>query len=248
MGRSLARSRSFADAYPRDSTLDRATRFTALIRAALSRDPDAEDWQALFVPYRDGRDTWVDVVDAVYASSHFTDGVVAGACNPLEPGYGFGTARGAGPPLDLRAYADVGASRTQAELQAEIDRVAAAGGGPVELAVGEVVRIGGAASRHQQLVVKSGVTLTTATAPTRAQYARMGRIVADGPDAKVCAEAACDNVAMVRVEPGGGVTNVWVEGDGLDADVYKVAAIESTGSTDARADEDPRQPRLRTRA
>ena len=39
---------------------------------------------------------------------------------------------------------------------------------------------------------------------------------------------------MVRVEPGGGVTNVWVEGDGLDADSYKVAAIESTGSTDAQ--------------
>ena len=94
MGRSLARSRGFAATYPDDSPLDQAQRFTALTRAALSRDPSRDDWNDFFVPYRDGG-TWLALVDAVYGSSEFEHDVVSDACNPLDPDYGFGTTRGA---------------------------------------------------------------------------------------------------------------------------------------------------------
>ncbi len=174
MGRSLARSRGFAATYPDDSPLDQAQRFTALTRAALSRDPGRDDWNDFFVPYRDGG-TWLALVDAVYGSSDFEHDVVSDACNPLDPDYGFGTTRGADRPLDLRDRAGLGASRTQVDVQHALDQVAASGGGTVALAPGEVIRVGGTATGNRQLVVPSGVTLTTDTAPSRQQYARMGR-------------------------------------------------------------------------
>jgi hypothetical protein len=152
----------------------------------------------------------------------------------LDPDYGFCTTRGADRALDLRDGAGVGASRSQVDVQRDLDRVGASGGGTVALAPGEVIRVGGTETGNRQLVVPSGVTLTTDSAPSRQQYARMGRVVPDGPDAKVCVDATCNDVAMVRVEAGGALTNVWVEGDGLDADQFKIAGVESSGSTDAQ--------------
>ncbi|MGH8976554.1 MAG: hypothetical protein ACRDV7_00660, partial [Acidimicrobiia bacterium] len=235
MGRDLAGSDEFAASYPEQTPLDKAQRFTAVIRATLSRDPHQDDWDELFVPYREGEDSWPQVLDAVYGASRFEDALVPAICDGLEPAYGFGAeGNDYEPPVDLRELSDDGASRTQQQLQDAIDAAGAAGGGTVELAPGELIRIGGAENGDRQLVIAPGVTLTTAGAPGTRQYARMGRLVPNGPNATICVEKVCSNVAMVRVAPGGGLTNVWVEGTGLDAAAFKIAAIESSGSSDAQ--------------
>ena len=195
--------------------------------------PSRDDWNDFFVPYRDGG-TWLALVDAVYGSSEFEHDVVSDACNPLDPDYGFGTTRGADRPLDLRDLRASARRAPKSTSNAELDQVAAAGGGTVALAPGEVVRVGGTETGNRQLVVPSGVTLTTddraepsAVRPHGAHRARRTR--REGVRGRVC-----NDVAMVRVEAGGALTNVWVEGDGLDADQFKIAAVESSGSTDAQ--------------
>jgi hypothetical protein len=232
MGRRIADSDEFTSAYPDDGVLERAQRFTALLRATFSRDPVAADWTTWFAPYRDDRDAWAATVDAMYESAEFSDRTVPSACSSTEPGYGFVTGDVSPAALDLRALSGLGTSRTQDELQREIDVVAARGGGPVLLEPGELVRVGVTGTDHRPLLVRSGVTLTTAGAPGPARYARMGRIVPERTDAQPCQDE-CSDAALVRVAPGGSVTNVWVDGNGLDEALFKVAAVETWGSDGA---------------
>ena len=69
------------------------------------------------------------------------------------------------------------ASRSQSQLQAELDAAASPVCGTVALAQRELVRVGGPANGNQQLRVPPCVTLTTAGAPSVQQYAKMGRII-----------------------------------------------------------------------
>ena len=63
MGRDLAGSDEFAASYPEQTPLDKAQRFTSVIRATLSRDPNLNDWNEFFAPYREGDDSWSQVLD-----------------------------------------------------------------------------------------------------------------------------------------------------------------------------------------
>jgi hypothetical protein len=232
MARRIAESPEFAANYPEVTPFDRSARFTAVIRATLSRDPTADDWSRWFVDYRDGAAGWSEFLDGVYRSSAFARLAHAEVCDAAEPGYGFGTPRYA-PPLDLYAVTGDEISRSQTQLQEQLDAVAASGGGIVELQPGEVIRVGGSDNGDRSLVVPAGVSLSTVGNPGPGAYARMGRIVPDGPDAAFCHAAICSNTALVNVATGGSVSSVWVEAAGLEPHAYKVAGIETGGSTDA---------------
>ena len=164
MGRDLAGSDEFAASYPEQTTarqgatLHRRHPGHAFARPAPGRLERAlrpvSRGRGLVAAGRSTRCT---------ASSQFEEVLVPAICDRLEPAYGFGTeGDDYEPPLDLRELSGDGASRTQQQLQDAIDAAGAAGGGTVELAPGELIRIGGAENGDRQLVIAPGVTLTTA--------------------------------------------------------------------------------------
>ena len=184
LGQQLATSGEFAFGYPDATLVGRGTRSVALIRAAFERDPTVADWTTHVTPYLSGTKTWSQTVDDIFADPTFVTGTVPKVCDS-GPSSGFGYTQ----PIDVLAATTGTASRTAEQLQSAINAVAAAGGGTVALRPGEVVRVG--ATSNQQLVVKPGVTLTTTGAPTPSRYARMGRLVAAGPDGVVCGGFVC---------------------------------------------------------
>ena len=129
---------------------DRGARVTTLVRAAFSRDPNQQDWNVSFGPYDDGTATWEQTLDRVYTDPQF-GAVVSDVCECDEPGYGFG----ASIPLDVLELTSGQPSRSQHQLQAEIDAHAAVGRRYVLFQPGEVIRVGGPANANRQLVVKS---------------------------------------------------------------------------------------------
>ncbi len=247
-------STEFAGLYPATTAIDRATRAAAVSRAALSHDPNDNDWTAFIKPYVQGTATWASTVNGIY---NFAMAFVGPAvyCNLTDPGTGFGLSR----PIDLRAKVmallptttpALAPSRTQGQLAQELQ--AAANGSTlaqrtVTLGVGEVVRVGGSANANQQLVVPPGVTLTSEGAPAYSEpagatpsglaYARMGRIVSSTSssafpvaDGLICAASVCNNVAIVKLSSGSHLDGVWVDGQGVSDANYKVANVETTGS------------------
>ena len=227
LGRELATSSALTTAYPETTFVDRAARATALIRAAFERDPTPADWTTHVAPYLNGAKTWTQTVDAAYSDAAFVSGTVPRVCDS-GPSSGFTYT----PPIDVLAATGGGASRTAQQLQSALDAAAAAGGGTVELQPGEVIRVG--ATTRQQLVIKPGVTLTTAGAPAMSRYGRMGRLVAPGPNGVVCSGFLCFNTGIVAVEAGGSLRNVWVDALGTSPVNAQMATVETRGSTAAR--------------
>ncbi len=224
LGKELARSSAFLDAYPAASSLDKSLRLTALVRAAFNHDPNTNDWNAYFVPYLNGSATWDQTVDALYGGV-FATFVAPQACASGAASYGWGYS----PPLDVRQMTGQPPSRTQAQLQAAIDQ--AGSGSTVLLQPGEVIRVGGATNGNQGLRVKAGVTLRTSGAPTLAAYARMGRIVPAGPDGWVCVSFLCNQVGIVNLDAGAKLASAWVDGQGAGSINYKQANVDVVGST-----------------
>lgn len=245
--------------YPVDMPLDRALRAATVIRAAFGHDPNDSDWTNWIRPYVEGTATWSDTVTDAYSSiialkgtDHF--------CALDRPDYEYRFAR----PRDLRSKVAalyptqtpaLAPSRTQAELEADL-QVAATGTTPEERTValhqGEVVRIGGSANGNRQLVIPTGVTLTTEGAadyqepdggpPVGLAYERMGRIVPDTSvwtpriaDGLVCADADCHDTGMVALGVGSHLRSVWVDGLGMSDTNHRMALVQTNGSAEETA-------------
>ena len=259
LGRRLARSSEFASIYPEHSrrtvrpwtsrpleprksfrrrsrdrraatkdALFKAIRTTALVRATFNHDVNEPwDWDSLVAPYIDGVKDWTDLTDEIYFRMGFIAWVVPRICSTTSAGYGFAYS----PPLDLRALTGNGASRTQAQLQADLD-AAAVTGGSVALKPGEVVRIGGTSNANQMLVVPAGVTLRTRGSRGPRSYAAMGRIV-PATNGAVCDTIWCNNSGLVYVEAGATVHKIWVDGLGTNVLNFKQANLNIGGSSAA---------------
>lgn len=61
-------SAEFAGLYPATTAIDRATRAAAVSRAALSHDPNDNDWTAFIKPYVQGTATWASTVNGSTAA------------------------------------------------------------------------------------------------------------------------------------------------------------------------------------
>ena len=236
LGTDLANSNTFKGMYPATTRLEKALRISAVIRAAYNHDMNDSDWTNYVVPLDGNAKTWEETVANIYGSTGFATWIVPAACSTTTPAYGFSYSK----PLDLRAKAGLPASRTQAAIQALLD--AAPSGTTVTLLPGEVIRVGGAttnvANPNQNLRVPAGVTLTTAgtwshPVGSGLPYARLGRIVVDGPDAAVCFSFLCNDIGLVSLTAGATLANTWVDGQATGSGAYKMANIESAGSTAA---------------
>ena len=207
----------------------------ALIRAALSRDPDRDDWNDLFVPYRDGG-TWLAGRRRGVRRRRDSSTTSSPARATRWTRTTGSARRGAPTGRSISATSPASARRVpRSTCKHALDQAAAAGGGTVELAPGEV----DPRRRHRDRQPAAGRPERRhpddrrprrAVSSTRAWAASYPT----GPTRRSASTTICSNVAMVRVEAGGALTNVWVEGDGLDADQFKIAAVESSGSTDAQ--------------
>ncbi|MCH8242953.1 MAG: hypothetical protein IH897_10130, partial [Planctomycetes bacterium] len=185
------------------------------------------DWDCLAIPYIDGTKDWTNLTNEIYFRFGFIAWVVPQICSTTSASYGFGYS----PPLDIRALTGNGASRTQAQLQAELD-AAEATGGTVMLERGEVVRIGGPDNDNRWLVVPAGVTLKTRGSPRPRSYAKMGRIV-PATNGAVCSPSSCFNTGLVSVGTGAIVRNIWVDGHGASLLNFKQANLHIGGSSAA---------------
>jgi cellulase (glycosyl hydrolase family 5) len=201
---------------------DHAEKLLALFRGALNREPRKSDVDFHLPALRDGSLTWSELVDEVFNSTEFRN-LSSKICDPVSPGYGFDQ----GPVGDLRAWAVGAPSRTQQELQVALDN-ARATCGTVTLQRKEVIRIGGAqpgpeADNHP-LRVPTCVTLTTAGAPDARHYAQMARLV---PKGLICSQPwpTCDHIELVRVSNGARLSNVWVDGKGLNLLNFKIGLV-----------------------
>jgi hypothetical protein len=219
-----------------------AEKLLALFRGALNRDPRKGDVDLLLPSLKGGRLTWSQVVDKVFASTEFRD-LSWSVCDPRDAWYGFRQA----PVGDLKAWAGGGRSRTQHELQVALDG-ARPSCGTVALQRKEVVRIGGvqpgSEPDNRPLRVPPCVTLTTEGAPVATQYAKMARLV---PNGLICDEPwpTCDHIELVRVSDGARLSNVWVDGSGLDPRNLKIGLVgvgsgqATTRVVDARLTDPP---------
>jgi hypothetical protein len=167
---------------------DEAARLLTLYRGALNRDPDPSGYAAWLEQLRSGA-TWSEVVDAVLASPEFVEAAVPRICGP-DPTYGFGSTA----PIAMPTSGEGFSGGTGAELQLLLNSTAA--GGTVWLAQKALVRV------DVPLVVPSGVTLATTGAPGPTQYALQARLY----------RASLFAGEVVRIQPGGRVLSVWVDG------------------------------------
>lgn len=167
----------------------------ALYRGALNRDPDPSGFAANVAALNSGT-SWGTIVDNVFSSAEF-NGDVPTICSATSPDYGFGSQPPVTPAPGAHGY-----SGPQVGLQAllELARIFDLLGVPnattVYLAERAVIPL------TSSLVIPTGVTLTTYGAPPATSYAMMARLIRastfDGPN--------------VDVDPGGIVTNVWIDG------------------------------------
>jgi hypothetical protein len=226
LGSALAKGGEFANLYPGD----KPARIIALVRAVYNHEPNMNDWAAYYTPYAQGTQTWNQIVDAIFFNGVFATYLVAQICDANEPNYRFNWSPFF-PALDVNLLAGGAASRSQTQLQQELDAAAAPVCGSVALAQREIVRVGGPTNGNQQLRVPPCVTLTTTGAPSVQQYARMGRIV---PAGDVCYGFDCGQGAIVHLGEGADLRSVWVDGNGSDAGLsFKVANVDTDGSTSA---------------
>ena len=222
LGHAVATSTEFTGLYPEAEPGGKAARIIALVRAVYGHDPNLFDWVVYHDPYAAGTKTWTQTVDAIFYNGIFELLVLDQVCDPVDPDAGFPYQE----PLDVLDLIGAGPSRSQTELQAALN--AASPGGTVYLGEFEVVRIGGASVGNQHLVVPAGVTLATAGAPGLGRYARMGRLV---PDGLVCDLFLCSQTGIVTLEPGAALRNVWVDGQGTHENNFKLANVETLGSS-----------------
>lgn len=189
---------------------DNAARLLALFRGALDREPDSSGFNFYLNLLNTGT-SWATVVDDLFTSSEFT-GDASTFCTGGT--YGFG----AGPAITIPLGQGCSGQfcftgGTQQQLQTMLNAAAPAHA-TVTLAQQVVVPItttktvGPPRQRLVGLDIPAGVTLTTAGQPTPNHYAEMGRLVRSSGFGTSTTDAA----AVVEVESGAKLLNVWVDG------------------------------------
>ena len=181
---------TFTANYPVDgvaepSSLQKASRVLALVRAVYHREPNAADWSTYYSPYNSGAKTWEQTIDAVFGSGGYKSSV----CSASNPNYGFDPDTLA---LDVNPLSSGSASRSQATIQALLDSqkpAACTSSTPivtVTLNPREVIRIGGQGAYGTQLHIWPCERLTTGgISAGTGQYAKMARLVPNGPNAQI---------------------------------------------------------------
>ncbi len=200
---------------------NRASALLALFRGALNHEPDASGFNYYYRGAGAGL-TWPDTVhDLLYNYTHTGypaefDALVTnstyGICKPggnppFYEGapYGWDEISPKHPVLDIPDLAYSQPSRSQAELQAELDAAAlpTATTHIVELLQTETITINGS-SPNNPLTIPKGVTLKTQGDPPPGRYAQMGRLVR--------VNAATRTWSVVVLQAGSTLSNVWVDG------------------------------------
>jgi Domain of unknown function (DUF4214) len=189
---------------------DNAAQLLALYRGALNREPDSSGFNFYLNKLSSGT-SWATVADDIFTSSEFTGDATA-FCTQGPYYFGGGTAITI--PLGQGCSGQFCfTGGTQAQLQAMLNS-AAATGATVTLAQQVVVQItttqtiGPPRQRLVGLNIPAGVTLTTAGQPGPNRYAQMGRLVR----APSFGETSSGAGAVVEVDSGAKLENVWVDG------------------------------------
>jgi hypothetical protein len=181
---------------------DTTSRLFAAYRMILNRDPVASDL-ANGVRVLDTRAaTWAEMIASMYGSAEFA-ALAPEICSTTDPDYDFG----ATPAPDVPTIG-TGFTGSQAALQAALNATPA--GGVVTLAKRAVVRM------SSPLRIPAGVTLRTNGAPDTAHYVDMGRLVRANSWPTFAG-------AIVELQPGARLTNVWVDGQKAASTVGGVA-------------------------
>jgi hypothetical protein len=193
IGRQFYGSEEFATDYD-----DHEARVLTLFRGALNRDPDQAGLN-YYVALLNSGVSWERVVSDVFESAEF-NGNVAAMCNRSAPNYHFGNQRP--PVLTSRG---LGLTGSESELQSSLN--SAAFGSTVELAQKAVIPL------TSTLIVPSGITLKTHGSPETTSYALMARLT----------RAATFDGPNVVIQGGGGLSNVWIDGQRHVLGYHKVA-------------------------
>lgn len=165
---------------------DNAAKILTAYRGILNREPDTGGFFG-WLSYLDSGGSFSAMVDAFYGGPEFAS-LVNSICGPSST-YFFGNA-----PVISIPVSGGGFQGTGAQLQAVLNSTPP--GSTVFLAQKAVVQI------SSSLVIPAGVILATTGYPDRRQYALMGRLV----------RAGIFQSAVVKVESGALLRNVWVEG------------------------------------
>jgi hypothetical protein len=210
---------------------DNAAKLLALYRGALNREPDASGYDHYLNLLNSGT-SWATVVDDLFTSPEFT-GDAAMFCT--QGPYYFGTGTAITIPLGQGCSGQFCfTGGTQQQLQTMLNN-AEATHATVTLAQQVVVSITTptqVGSRWVGLNIPSGVTLTTAGQPGPNRYAQMGRLVrapgfVNNPDNN-------SGAAVVEVESGAKLENVWVDGQrggSLNGGTVNVETAGGSGTT-----------------
>ena len=209
-----------------------AAKLLALYRGALDREPDSSGYNHYLGLLNSGT-SWTSVVDDLFTSSEFTSD--AGTFCTQGPYY-FGNGTAITIPLGQGCSGQFCfTGGTQQQLQTMLN--SAPSGTTVTLAQQVVVSITTPiqiGSRWVGLNIPSGVTLTTAGQPGPNRYAQMGRLVrAPG---FVNNPSNSNGAAVVEVESGAKLENVWVGGQRatsstLNGGTVNVEAAGGSGTT-----------------
>ncbi|MFK4087007.1 DUF4214 domain-containing protein [Kribbella sp. NPDC020789] len=178
-----------------------AAKVLTLYRGMLNRDPDQSGFDDYVRRLDAGTLSWPQLVDAFTASGEFA-ALSDRICGP-DTSYYFGTAPA--PTLPVIGTGFTGG--TGAELQALLDQAPA--GATIYLAQQAVVRVGA------MITVPAGKTLATTGAPAPTAYALQGRLVRTNSFSD----------AMIRLQPGARLRNVWVDGQRGDYTNYVLGAM-----------------------
>jgi hypothetical protein len=189
---------------------DNAARLLALYRGALDREPDTSGYNYYLNLLNTGT-SWASVVGDFFTSSEFVND--AGTfCT--EGTYGFGAGPAIAIPLGQGCSGQFCfTGGTQQQLQNMLN-AAAPSHATVTLAQQVVVpitttqTIGPPRQRLVGLNIPAGVTLTTAGQPGPDRYAEMGRLVRASGFGTTASTAG----AVVEVDSGAKLENVWVDG------------------------------------
>jgi hypothetical protein len=192
---------------------DNAARLLALYRGALNREPDSSGYN-FYLNLLNSGTSWTSVVDDIFTSSEFT-GDAATFCT--QGPYYFGGAPAITIPLGQSCSGQFCfTGGTQGQLQTMLNN-AAASHATVTLAQQVVVTItspvtvGPPRQRMVGLNIPAGVTLTTAGQPGPNKYAEMARLVR-GQTFGDSGTSSAGATAVVEVESGAKLENVWVDG------------------------------------
>ncbi len=196
---------------------DNASKVLALYRGALNRDADQAGLNHHTNLLNTGATSWPALVEAFIGSGEFV-GLIGAICGPSSSYY-----YGVTPAPDLPLLSGGYDPKTGAALQAIINQTPA--GGVVQLAQRAVVRI------TQPLVVKAGVTVITAGAPTPRHYLSQARLVREGP---------LYRDAFVKLHSGARLLHVWVDGhrgrpENHLHEAFNVALMGGTGTEISQA-------------